>query len=342
MIYVIAFLFSVSEGIWWPFVSVHLFNLGANYFKVNLLNSLISLAFLPAVSWGFLSDRLGRKKLIYIGLILHSVALAALGFIDNVNVFISCMTLASFFSSIFYPAYLALFRSFGFYIMFAGIGWSLGALIIGPLEEHMGAEGIFGVSAALVLVCAFLPLKSGVSQQTKYKFLKGIEPEFKKVIVAVFLSWFALSWTGPLIRLKLYDVVGGYGLYGILMGIAGFIGSFLGPFASRIANKVGGKVVLSGSVLVYAMITPLYSVLEDVVSFSAVWLLPIWPFFYVGQYSSVGDERRGEFMGLIESASGLAVALAFVGGISADFFGRDIGIAIATPILFLAFLMLLV
>ena len=120
--------------------------------------------FLPSYPLGKLADRLSRKKLLALGLVINSVGYLCLSFAPNYPWALVCAVIAGLGGSFYHPAATALIaglfpeargRAFGFIGIGASVGFCLGPFYTGWRAVNSGTWrapvfelGLFGLLAA--------------------------------------------------------------------------------------------------------------------------------------------------------------------------------------------------
>jgi len=354
-----SFVNNVGGGIYWPFLSLHLYDLGASYLQVALLDSLAAIMYVTSRAWGAASDYYGtRKPFIVVGTLLSAVPIFLCGLANSPSPIIALFMISSFFGSISFPSLLAALtaveekgRVIGWYSMLTALGWALGTFSMGFIYESLSVMGIYAVAATLIvlsaLVVALYPRESRVSRgkslrdyvRGAFSFRFKAPKAFVWLLIAMFVCWFGFQWSGPLLRLRFYDLLQrSKVMLGIVWGVSASVsGAFVSPLAGRLADRVGGGRMLQATVLIYAFYTPLFAFVDNALLFSILWIVPIWTFNWVAAFSTpaqmTSESVRGEAMGALNTAIYLGVMLGVMGGVFADAFNRELGILI-TPLFF--------
>jgi len=354
-----AFVNNIGGGIYWPFLSLHLYDLGASYLQIALLDSLSAVMYVTSRTWGAASDYYGtRKPFIVIGTALSAVPIFLCGLVNSPSPIIALFMVSSFFGSVSFPSLLAALTAveekgkvIGWYAMLTALGWAGGTFSMGFIHEALGVMGVYAIAAALIalsaLIVTFYPRESRVSRDESLRdYVKGAfsfkfkaPREFVWLLVAMFVCWFGFQWSGPLLRLRFYDLLQrSKVMLGIIWGVSASVsGALISPLAGRLTDRFGGGRMLQATILIYAFYIPLFAFVNDPILFSILWIVPIWTFNWVAAFSTPAQMTpegvRGEAMGALNTATYLGVMLGVLGGVFADVFTRELGILV-TPMFF--------
>ena len=134
--------------------------------KATLLVTVMMVAyFVPSYPVGVLADRVSRKKLLALGLLLNALGFVGVGLAPNYGVALASVVVAGIGGSFFHPAATAMVarlypvgtgRALGFVAIGASIGFFVGPLYSGWRAQHSGWRaptvelGCLGVVAAIV------------------------------------------------------------------------------------------------------------------------------------------------------------------------------------------------
>ena len=356
-----SFVTNVGGGIFWPFLGLHLYDLGASYLQIALLDSLSAVMFILSRVWGAASDYYGlRKPFIIVGGILSAVPIIFCGLVSSSIHIIAFFMVSSFFLSVRFSPFLAALTSveekgkvLGWYAMLSAIGWAAGTFSMGFIHETYGAFGVYAVAAVSITISALVvllhPKESRLTQseslrsyvKTTFTFKLKAPREFTWLLLAVFLCWFGFQWSGPLLRMRFYDLLERSIIWlGIVWGLSSSIsGAIVSPLAGQLSDRIGGGRLLQASVLIYAFYIPLFAFVSSPILYSILWIVPIWTFNWIAALSTPAqmttESVRAEAMGAFNVALNLGVVVGVLGGVFADNFGRELGIIVA-PVFFVA------
>ncbi len=356
-----SFASNMAGGIYWPFIGLQLYDLQASYFQIALLDSLAAIMFILSRIWGATSDYYGlRRPFIIFGSIVSAIPIFFCGFVSSTIQLILLFMVSSFFSSISFSPFLAALTAVekkgmmvGWYSMLSTIGWAVGTFLMGFIDQSYKAFGVYTIAAVLIVISALVmvlyPKESQLTRteslrnylKTAFSFKFKAPKEFSWLLLATFLSWFGFQWTGPLIRMRFYDVLErSKVILGIVWGISAFIsGVIVSPLAGKIADKVGGGKLLLTTTAIYVLYNPFFAFVSDPILYSILWIVPIWTFNWVAVLTTPAqmtkESVRGEAMGAINTALYFGVFVGLTGGLFADRFTRELGI-VGSPVFFAA------
>ncbi|MEO6035258.1 MAG: MFS transporter [Verrucomicrobiota bacterium] len=288
--------------------------------------------FLPSYLMGVLADRMSRKKLLTVGLILNGVGFIGISLAPNYPMVLACVIVAGLGGSFYHPAATALVaRMFpvgtGKALGLVGIGASAG-FFVGPLYSGWRAVssgswrtpvlefGLLGVAAAAVFY--WLSEEESLPESETKPSLSAEQLFPTRALLFFFLA------------------------ASIAFSLRDFAGSGIGSLSSLVLQNANGfspkltGLAISGIFLASAVSNPLFGGLSDrgrmrwtslVLVFAAVmiailphlpsrWILPalmIYGFFFMASYpmveaaimESVPDAIRGRVFGLFITAGGL-------------------------------------
>ncbi|RJX40421.1 MFS transporter [Paenibacillus pinisoli] len=284
-----------------PLISMFSDTFGVSSTQAAAAGSVFSLGFaLGCLVYGAVSDKYGRKKVIFIGLIALTLISLLLGVVQEFSWMIILRWLQGAAAATFSPVALAYavemypaqkrvtaigFISTGFLV--AGI---VGQVVSGSISQHYGWNAIFYLLAAVYAVTAVLVarlLPKGEVQHAGASILEPIRNMRKvlarKSLLLAYLAAFVLLMS----FVSMSTVLGSYlssSTFGLSQGEIlyirsfGVLGMLVSPYAGRLAGRFGALTVLRGGLLL-AMIalaaSGLISVLPLLVTVSVVFIAGI-------------------------------------------------------------------
>ncbi len=250
---------------------------------------LIALGTLPgsfsAFIAGWLSDKIGRKPLLLLGLFLYSScfllfyffkgfwSFALTRFIEGVSYYIIPPVATAIISDLFPPERRG--QAVGLYQSAGSVGRIAGPLIAGAIlaSSSFGSYFLFcslsvfiGAALATLLVGETLSREAvrEPSRRMGIKSLRGSISKMERPIVAFYFASFvqSLGRTGvsPLISVFIQERIVGIGWMemSILFSIPQVIPLVLSPIAGRLSDMIGRKKMLIGSIIGLSMVMVLY------------------------------------------------------------------------------------
>ncbi|MGK2934884.1 MAG: MFS transporter [Gemmatimonadaceae bacterium] len=153
---------NLNDGLAWGLFPLFFAAAGLNVVQIGVLSFTY-----PAV-WGVLqlwtgaaSDRLGRKRLIAVGMLLQGVALGAIALVRGFWPWMGAAVLLGIGTAMVYPTLLAAIgdvahprwrgSAVGIYRLWRDSGYAVGALVAGVVADLFGMEWAIGVVALLTL-----------------------------------------------------------------------------------------------------------------------------------------------------------------------------------------------
>jgi MFS family permease len=205
----------LGEGMFYFFQPLYLQELGADPLKIGSILGLVGLAtmlsFLPA---GYLSDRIGRRPLIWMSWILGSVATVLMAAAKSLPVFVGGMVLYGLTSFVTVPlnSYTTHARgqwSIGRTITLISasfyIGFILGPLIGGYIGQNIGlhanftvAAVVFVISSSIILFIRPQPIESDTDGDKSTVFRSLWNGRYAHYLLLTFFVMFGLYLPQPL------------------------------------------------------------------------------------------------------------------------------------------------
>lgn len=283
----------IGFGIAIPVLPFYVEEFGAGGKELGLLMSLYALMqFLFSPIWGTLSDRIGRKPLLLLGIFGFSLAMLFFGLATELWMLFVARGLAGILSAATMPTAMAYIsdstsvekRSGGMGMLGAamGIGMVLGPGIGGLLGNSSLSLPFFVASAmaaiSFLLVALFLPESLPIEQRIQGKKLRG--PQLGDMWRALFSPIGVLLFTAFLLSFGLTNFEGIFGLYalekygydttevGLLLVFMGVISAVVqGVFTGILSRKIGDVNMLRWAYLLSAVglaVMPLARTLPEI------------------------------------------------------------------------------
>ena len=270
MLFVTMFIVMVGFGIIFPIIPFISINMGANPFEIGLLMASYSLMqFIFSPFWGSLSDRIGRKPVILIGLSGVAITLTIFGFATQLWMLFAARILGGILSSACLPTVMAYIadttseeeRGGGMGMMGAamGLGVVVGPAIGGLLARfHFGAPFFFAAGIAflnLIFTARFLEesRKPHSREEIKYdrvRHLLSLRGFMLFIFFLVFLVSFSISSVEGTFSLFAKDKMNfgatETGIVFAFMGLSGVIvqGLLIGRMIKKIGEELTTKIGL--------------------------------------------------------------------------------------------------
>ncbi|MCK4614452.1 MAG: MFS transporter, partial [Thermoplasmata archaeon] len=305
-------------------------DLGLNEFDIGVLFAIYGIALLfSSYSFGILSDRVGRKRFLYIGFAVSSIIFGLQAIVWDFWSLLVVRALAGFSIGI-YPAALVAYvyearKKMGKFSSFGSMGFGFGALIAGYIGYLMEIRYAFLFSSLLfvisLIIAVHIPPVESVRQKIPFFPVEVIKRN--KMVYFSFLmrhSGAHAIWViFPLYLLDLGATVFWIGVIHAMNAISQFFYMFF--LTDRYSSR---RLVTAGLLL---------SVLVFFLFFSAtVWwqFLPMqlllagsWSFLYVGSLKYVTEQNveRATATGMLHSIISMSMILgAIIGGTIAYYF----------------------
>ena len=350
---------SIGWGLCWTYLNFRLYDIGATYLQLCLMDSLAAITYLSSRFWGALSDYYGRRKpFIISGFSASALPVIIMALLNaDIRALLLSYFMSCFFWAIAYPAYMAALTSdpekekaTTIFSLVGNIGFAIGSSLMAPAEAFLGPSGLFflGFSILMAFPASLifyseepLPKKPGSPlsyARGAFSIRLRAGAGFGLLLVGVFLAWLGLQWASPLARMRLYDLLGRSKLImGLLWGMSSVASAVALVLAREAIKKFGGLGTLMASTTCYAIVMLCFALVENPMAYAILWLMPIWSFFNLGYVLSpaefTGEDVRGEAMGACEVAKNLGVLIGLSGGFLADVLGREASLAMsAVPI----------
>ncbi|MCH8022213.1 MAG: MFS transporter [Thaumarchaeota archaeon] len=270
----------IGFGLFIPFLPYYATLLGASLaLQIGAMGSGFVIArALTAVPFGKLSDRIGRKPVIILGLVIYSIGTLVFPFAQTWIHLVLFRVIQGMGGGMFWPAGTALItdsvpagqrgRALGFFHAFVMLGLVFGPAIGGAIQvyslEFLGLQeidsyritfyvgGIFAIASAII---AFIMIKEPGRRQAVTNKISDmtIAPSLKRTFNALlavrFANGFALSFIQPILALYMVDTLGLVRTTAVIwMATAFFISGLVGAGiqfpAGALADKRDRKKIM--------------------------------------------------------------------------------------------------
>ncbi len=254
--------------------------LGADDVMVGVIFGMYSaMMFLFSVPMGMLSDRVGRRPVLLVGMALLAVSTVVFGLATTVFFLIAARIIQGISAAATWSAGLALLADtydrtelggkMGVTMSAMGVGMVIGPIAGGYLYEHVGYALTFAVPSVAAVFVALgiltlpLELRPPASRRSS-----ALLPEsgrlhlalYAAAIVAVAATYGIIE---PYLPVYLADsFAASPAMVGLVLGLLALAGVVTQPLAGRLADRYGGRILvtgglfLSGIALALAMMMP--------------------------------------------------------------------------------------
>lgn len=260
------------------YVTIPLIALFSHLFNVSLAQSaatgsIFSIGFaIGCLLFGAISDKYGRKKVIFIGLLTLSIISFLLGFVDSIFWLVILRGLQGVAAATFSPVALAYvvemfpvekkvttigFVSTGFLV--AGI---IGQVISTVVSQHFGWHMVFFLLSVVYMITAVwvqYSLPKGATSQSYTDILGPIKQMGKVFTHKSLVLSYMIAFVLLMAFVNMYTVLGNYlssSIYNLTaeqilyFRLAGLFGMILSPLAGRLTKRFEVRKVLQGGLLV--------------------------------------------------------------------------------------------
>ncbi len=223
---------------------------------------------------GPLSDRFGRKQVMFTGLFMLTISTFAVPIFSNLSWVIALRSIQGFAAASFAPVAIAYVvdkypaqkrvTTIGFISSSFLISAIVGQIFSSYISQQFGWHSVFYYSASIYFITAVLVLLllPKIEIQQPNSKLKTMFQQFQTVVVnKSLIQAYSIAITLLLSFVAFYTVLGGYltekfslNEDGILyVRIVGVIGMLVAPFAGKLANQFNLLTVLRGGLTVGVM-----------------------------------------------------------------------------------------
>ncbi len=349
---------SIGMGMVRPILPLYVRELGASGFEVGLLVSGFMLArSISSILFGALSDRIGRRPFIYLGLLGLSLTTLLMVFMPHYRFVILLRGLQGFFAGAVWPQLQILVgvaskksfraRAIGIYFILGSLGMALGnglaSLVLQfivkakDVPEVIAAKWVFVIAAVMIFLSISL-VRGGEEDGEKSKEGEGEKPTLSSgfwLYVFGFLSGIQLGLFQSIFILHLKEFFGftmrSVSLLLFIFGITGIVFTYL---LSHLADKLDGMRVLRGIIFVSGVasfILPFSRSLALALLMAFLIMSSVRGFMPISRSIVISEGgKRGTKVGALNSVSNLGSVISpLFGGYIYDhfvIFGSKIGI----------------
>ncbi|WP_414046821.1 MFS transporter [Macrococcus sp. 18KM445] len=246
---------------------VHSMNLNA--FHMGLLLASYSIfSFIAAPFWGYLSDKIGRKKILFIGLVGFTLSFLIFGiFIDNLVMLYAARVIGGIFSGACFSTTTSMVsdmtseeernKYMGLMGMMIGLGFIFGPAVGGLLSGISYQIPYFVTSAILVLIAILstVTLKETYQGNTNSKDVsvrpKMLTPQVILVLASTFLVMFTMSGMESVFQLFEIEKINITSTQmGILFMVGGLVNAGLqGGYLRKVKDGQEQPVIIAGQII---------------------------------------------------------------------------------------------
>ncbi|MBE9391741.1 MFS transporter [Fervidicoccus fontis] len=298
-----------------------------NYNAYSFLTLIAAMETIPgifSVFAGGISDKIGRKKIIFFSGLMSSIFLILLSKVQLSQLPIFVFLFMSFYT-MFYPIIfgISISKSKGSgyslskFLFFNSFGWSLGGILPGLILNLWNLNILYIIAAILIIIASVITVISYNEKeyQDPTVTLTDFKNEIKKAIPFLFpliLGSAGFYMLNSIMSLRLFISVNNILLYGIFYNtITGLLSSIARLIAGKAIEKIHPYKVTFSSFFSYLILALLMEKANSTLTI-LLWLLPIYPFFETSSYYVLGRMIKTTFH---STASGLFTTAVSLGGI---------------------------
>ncbi len=328
VLFLTAFNMMLSFSLLFPIFPAYVQSMGGLPFHVGLLISIQPfMQFVLSPVWGSLSDRVGRKILLIVGMVGFAIGFVLMALAQNLGHLFAARIIGGIVSSSAFPAVFAYVaditqgkeRNVGMGIVGAGFG--LGIVFgpfVGGLLGHVDIRLVFWISALIALLNALMILvfleEPERHVKTRIPINWGEVLRSRAVILTIiyFVVVFSMvSMEGILSILLRYEYHLDVLLIGLIIGMAGLAGAAVQGSMRFIVGRFSERFIILTALILMA----LSMILVPLIS-RPLWLIPVMLLYGFSSgllqpnlsalYSRmVPPDRMGMFMGIYQSSGSL-------------------------------------
>ena len=163
------FINNLNDGMMWGLLPIFLVSRGVNTSEMSQLIAVYPLVWgLSQIATGRLGDFNSKKKILFWGMLLQSIALYSFIFCDTKFTWILVSTLLGLGTALVYPNFMSAIAenthpnqratTIGIFRLWRDLGYAFGAILAGIISDIMGLESAFIVAAIFTAVSAMIIL----------------------------------------------------------------------------------------------------------------------------------------------------------------------------------------
>ncbi len=347
-------LFYLSYGGYYILLKPRLYDLGANYLEIMLVDSLPAFIALTSFLWGRLADIFSRKKVLFIGLI-GGIFVMIIGFSESINSLLLFISFVSIFYSMVFPVINTAFsikkrysEMFGYFTSAQSAGWAIAGFLAGILSKYgnSGIKIIYLISGmiwilSVIIFYIFYPEEAEIERERQVEKII-IKKEYIFFLSGIFILEGGITLGYGLLSIRLYEILDkSKFLYGLIWAtFPATLSVLAGPLWGKIVGKYGGIKILLFLSVIYPLNIIALNFSTRIIT-SILWVLPLWNLMWVSILSASTkfskEKERTTVIGLTNGIVNMAISLTFLGGFLADHIGRNLSVIIASIFSFLSF-----
>lgn len=328
----------VGGSLFWTVFNLYLWDLNYTLLEISILNiipTMISIMF--SRFFGKWSDVASRKVFIVVGTLISSVSYLFLGFliINHMLDYSRLIIIFMFFgvsgaisSGALIAVSTTIFErkksgtSFGTYLSFSAIGWTIGSFLSGVLADLYGIAFISFLTGGFQMLAALL-YALFYSEELKRREMRLVDifrdswslkvAGDAKLLFYLYLisSIFALgsSIYNLAFSIKIYIMFESKTYYGYVMGIAG-LSNVVSPYlAGRLADKTSKEKLLLGGILARDLYMGYLAIAWDKIATIIFMIAPFWVFIHVPTVAATTDYSKEGHESEIQSLRSIVISI---------------------------------
>lgn len=345
--------FYFSYGGYYILLKPRLYDLGANYFQIMLVDSLPAFIALSSFLWGRLADIFSRKFILFLGS-FGGIFVFFIGIFKSIELILLFISFVSIFYSMVFPVVNTAFsfekkysQAFGYFTAAQGVGWAFAGFFIGVFSKYgdLGIKVGYLIAGitwffSVIFFYIFYPKHAEIKKNEKIGKIK-LKKEFTFFLSGIFLLQAGVTLAYGLLSIRLYEILGKSKIfYGLVWAtFPAILGAIAGPFWGKIVENWGGVRIL----ILLSFIYPLNIIALNFLPklpMIILWIVPLWNLMWVSILSASTkfseEKERSTAIGITNGIINVAISLAFLGGIFADYVGRSAAVIFSSFFTFLS------